>query len=422
MYLRIVGASVRRRWRRKALASLSVALGVTLTSALAAVSLDIGDKVNRELGRYGANFEITPAAGSLARSLGEAPEELTDPTLLLPEADLTRLASFFWAHNVLAAAPELSVPVRTASGRVVLLSGTWFRHPVPRTSGGTDTTGMRSLAPWWRVDGRWPEDTAVECLVGRRIAAALGLSGGHVLSVDGPRARVTLRVTGILTTGGPEEDRLWTPLSIAQDLLGTSGRYARLHLAALTTPETHLAYRDPSTLSATERERLECTAFPSTIARALERTLPGAHARVVREVTETQGAVLTRVRLLLLLVAACGVVASALGVLGTMAAAVLERRAEIGLLKAIGASRTAILALFLGEASALGLAGGVAGYAVGCVLALAIGRFAFGAPTRISPLVLPLSLLTAVCVSAVGSALPVRRALAVDPVRVLHET
>lgn len=419
MFATLLAASIARRWRRKALAVVSIALGVALASSLLAIALDIGDKMARELGRYGANLAVTPASATLVHTLGgRAP--VARAALLLDESELPKLASFFWAHNMLGYAPSLSVPATTDAGRRLTVTGTWFAHPVT-PGGGLTQTGMRTLAPWWHVDGAWPRDDAPgDALIGARAARALGLRAGQALTLHGAGGDVTVRLTGVLRTGGREDDGVVAALALAQRVGGVPGRYDFLQINALTTPETGLAARDPRTLTPLQLEKLICTAYPSTIARALAGTLTGARAHLVREVADTQGAVLRRIQLLLAVIAVTAALASALGVLGAMAATVLERQHEIGLLKALGASRGAILALFLGEAAVLGLAGGVFGYISGLGLSAGIGRAAFGAAPAMSPLVLPASVTMAIVVAILGSALPLRRALRVDPIKVLH--
>ncbi len=419
MFGTLLVASIARRWRRKALAIASIALGVALASSLLAVALDIGDRMARELGRFGANLAVTPAGAGWVQTLG-ARMPAARAALLLDEAELPRLSTFFWAHNMLAYAPSLTAPATTDGGRRVIVTGVWFDHAVPEGSGLT-RTGMRALAPWWRVDGAWPRDEPTTgALIGERAARALRLRTGDSLMLHGAGGEARVELTGVLHSGGREDDGVIVPLALAQRLAGVPGRFDLLQVSALTTPETGLATRDPRTLTPVQLEQLVCTAYPTTIARSLAGTLTGARARPVREVADTQGAVLGRIQLLLAVIAATAALSSALGVLGAMAATVLERRREIGLLKALGASRGAILALFLGEAGLLGLAGGVLGYLGGLALASGIGRAAFGATPSFSLMVLPASLALAIAVAMLGSALPLRRALRVDPIRVLH--
>jgi putative ABC transport system permease protein len=99
---------------------------------------------------------------------------------------------------------------------------------------------------------------------------------------------------------------------------------------------------------------------------------------------------------------------------------VLERRSEIGLMKALGASRRAVGAFFAAEQLFLALAGGVLGYALGFVLARALGLEIFGVAPALRWILLPIVLVLAAVVALLGSLLPLGRASRVDPAPVLR--
>jgi len=111
---------------------------------------------------------------------------------------------------------------------------------------------------------------------------------------------------------------------------------------------------------------------------------------------------------------------SALAVMTAMTASVMERRVEIGLMKAIGADDGQIASIFLSEAALIGLAGGAAGYLLGLGLAQGLARWVFSAGGQMPAIVLPLTLLLAIAVALIGSALPVRQAVRFDPVLLLR--
>jgi putative ABC transport system permease protein len=156
-------------------------------------------------------------------------------------------------------------------------------------------------------------------------------------------------------------------------------------------------------------------------ARAPAGALPaGATLRAVKRLTAADGDMLRRIRLLLVLVTAVALVAAALCATSTLADLVLERTPEIALLRALGAGRGDLLSLFVGEAAALGLVGGVFGIAVGLVAAQAIGWGVFGSEIRPTPAVIPITLALGVATAVFASIAPVRDALAVEPARVLR--
>ncbi|HET7842373.1 MAG TPA: ABC transporter permease, partial [Terriglobia bacterium] len=125
MLTRIVRGSMMRRRRRKLLSLLAVTLGIAAATAVATLSLDVGDKVNRELRSFGANIAVTPAADSLAVSVGGTDYRPAGAGAYLPEADLIKLRRIFWRNNIMAFAPFDFVPAQVG-GRSVVVVGSWF--------------------------------------------------------------------------------------------------------------------------------------------------------------------------------------------------------------------------------------------------------------------------------------------------------
>lgn len=178
MLTRIVGRSLTRRRRRKLLALVAVTLGIAVTTAVGTIALDVGDRVGRELRSFGANIALTPVADSLPVSLGGTDYRPVGAGAFLSEADLVKLKKIFWRNNIMAFAPFLDVPAE-AAGRRVTLAGTWFDHELRVDKSEVFRTGVKSLHPAWKVEGQWPaDDDRAECLVGRRLARAMGTQAG----------------------------------------------------------------------------------------------------------------------------------------------------------------------------------------------------------------------------------------------------
>jgi putative ABC transport system permease protein len=194
-------------------------------------------------------------------------------------------------------------------------------------------------------------------------------------------------------------------------------------VSALTTPESAVWERmgkNPRQLPPAEFEKWSCTPFVSSIAYELERAWPGSEARVIRRVAEGEGAVLSRASGLMALIALMAALGAALTVTSATMTGVLERRVEIGLLKAMGAGGGTVVGLFLSEAALLGLLGGLAGAVGGAWLARVVSTSVFGAPVSIRPAALALALATAMLITLVGSLLPARRIAGFRPAEVLR--
>jgi len=418
MFARLVYESFRRQKRRKVLAGAAITLGVTVATAMIAVATDIGDKINRELRTIGANLIVTPQEDSLDVEIGGVSLKPPSDGAYLAEADLPKIKDIFWRNNITGFAPMLPVnaTVEHAGKRQdVTLLGTYFAKRLPL--GSEDfTTGVRSTYAWWKVSGAWPEDSSHDVLVGERLAGRLGVKPGEQITVaDRP-----LRVSGILSSGGAEDDQIVAPLALAQEILGKPGAVRRVYVSALTKPEDAFGRRDPKSMSGAVYERWYCTPYPQAIALQLAEAIPHSHAEQIRQVAQNEGAVLTRIEGLIFLITLAALFASALAVSAAMATAIFERRAEVGLMKALGAGKVAVAAVFFAEATLLALIGGVVGYFAGALLARQIGQSIFNSQISIQPVLLPVILAIAVIVTFAGSAAAIRRAVGLDPVFALR--
>ena len=418
MFVRLVYESFRRQKRRKLLAGAAITLGVTVATAMIAVATDIGDKINRELRTIGANLVVTPQEDSLDVEIGGV--NLKPPTdgAFLKEADLPKIKGIFWHNNITGFAPMLPIRVEgEESGKrlEVTLLGTYFAK---RVSFGADefTTGVRSTHSWWKVSGAWPEDSSQNVLLGERLASRLGRKSGDEITLAGRQ----LRVSGILSTGGAEDDEVVAPLALVQELLGRPGAVRRVDVSALTKPEDAFGRRDPKSMSGAIYDRWYCTPYPQAIAFQLAEAIPHSHAEQIRQVSQNEGAVLTRIEGLIFLITLAALFASALAVSAAMATTIFERRAEVGLMKALGAGKLAVASIFFAEATLLALIGGLMGFVVGSGLAHQIGHSIFNSEISIPPVLLPVILAIAVIVTFAGSAAAIRRAVGLDPVFALR--
>jgi putative ABC transport system permease protein len=431
MFLRLVADSFGRRPRRKLLTGAALALGMAVVTAAFSVSLDVGDRLAHEFRGLGANLLITSQADSLPLEIGGVDYRPVDAGSYLPESDLGKLKTIFWRNNIVGFAPVLEVPVAAWTKASQTLSapaysvkatviGTWSHQSVAIPDGRAYVTGMAQTNSWWHVDGRWFNDGAAECIVGKTFAARSGVRPGDTLHVNSSGRNLELTVTGILSSGGPEDDAVIVPLGRAQWLAGKPGQYRRLYVSALTKPEDDFARRNPSTMNAADLEHWSCSPYASSIAYQIQQVLPGVDARVIRRVAEGEGTVLTRVRTLLWLATFAALLAASLAVGASSAASVIERRSEIGLMKAIGAGTGTIGFLLAAEQLLLAFVGGGVGYALGIVLARILGEKIFGVAPEPSVLVFVVVIALATLVTLLGSAIPLRRASRYSPAPILR--
>jgi putative ABC transport system permease protein len=425
MFLRLVADSFGRRPRRKLLTGAALALGMAVVTAAFSVSLDVGDRLAHEFRALGANLLVTPQADSLPLEIGGVDYRPVNSGAYLPEKDLGKIKTIFWRNNIVGFAPVMEVPaeVTTASQAAPVkttLLGTWAHHSVVLPDNRTYTTGMDQTNSWWHLDGRWFKDDAPEAIVGKSFAARTNVKPGDTLHINSSDRSIALTVTGILSAAGPEDDAIVAPLQIAQQLASKPGQYRRLYVSALTKPEDDFARRNPITMNAADLERWSCSPYASSIAYQIKQVLPGVDAHVIRRVAEGEGSILTRVRTLLWLASFAALLAAVLAVGASSAAAVIERRSEIGLMKAIGAGSGTIGFLLAAEQLLLAFVGGGVGYALGIVLARFLGEKIFGVAPEPSILVFIVILVTAACVTLLGSAIPLHRASRYEPAPILR--
>jgi putative ABC transport system permease protein len=380
-----------------ALMALSVAMGTAIAASLITVSLDIQGKVSRELRSFGANITVEPRVEGLA--------DLAGQHRYLNEDDIIKVKTIFWRHNILGVAPFLEqqdMTLRTPAGpRQVTAVGTWFKKTLPLPGEkGTFDAGVEVVSPWWDIEGSAPG--AGEVLLGVTLANELRARQGDTVKLGGR----TFRVSGTLSTGGREDGQVFMGLEELQGLVGKPGAVSRVLVSALTRPMDDFAYKDPKSMTKPEYEKWYCTAYVTSISKQLEEVFRGSRARPIWHVAQTEGRVLDRLTLLVYLLTI---------------ASLLRRVDEIGLMKSLGADSLRVITIFLSEAFVIALIGGLAGYALSFVAAKFIGVQVFGAEITERSMLFPLSLGSALVISALGSLLPIRRALRVKPAVVLKE-
>jgi putative ABC transport system permease protein len=371
---RWLSRSLRRNLAAGAVATASLALSSALVFCLVAVSGGVEGQLGKELAAYGANLLVLPRSAPLRFGLGALELGPVEEERRLAEADVLRLPAAVAGVETVAPALLARVRVDGASAGAV----------------GYPLDALRRLNPLWRVGPRWPEGG--EAMAGATLATRLGLAPGREVEVDAGGRTARVRLAATVETGGPEDEDLFLPLALLQDLAGRPGE------VSLALVRADLAARPAD-----------------AVARAVEAAVPGAEARTLAQVARAEGALLAKVRRLLLLVTIALGAATAFTVSGTLGVLLLARRQEIGLCLALGAAAGTVRRLLLAEAAASGVAGGLAGCLLGALAAEVIAASVFGALVPVGWAAAPLALGTALAL-ALGAALwPVARALRVSP-------
>ena len=480
MFLRMITASLLRRRSRMLIALLSIGIGATILAGLVTIYVDVPRQMGAQFRSFGANMLILSDGekGMAKDQMDKALESIPAGQLVgaapyrYIRVDMTTRQQSFTAagtdfDQITKTSPYFSIDGRYPEKSREILVGKEIAETIgiregsdmeltwQPTTGSTEGDPSKDRQPGavlsgsaegWsggkvyvtvklddscriasltidagtqtpEIGGLTQTDEAFNRqFIGKTLPLSPGedvdaLSGATVTSTAVTEALNTARstqsnaaaktmkytVTGILTTGGEEESYVFMSL---EDMAGLTGSdtvdVAELSVSA--SAEELDAYAE----QITENE-------------------DGIRARLVKRVTRSETAVLGKLQSLVFLVTAVVLILTMICVSTTMMAVVSERRREIGLRKALGASDGSIRTEFLGEGMFLGLLGGVLGAILGFVFAQIVSVNVFGSSITFQPLLLPAAVIVSMGVAALSCLQPIKRAVAIDPAIVLKD-
>lgn len=251
---------------------------------------------------------------------------------------------------------------------------------------GTDFEAVKVTRPWWHVEGGWPKNA--EALVGINLANKMGLKIGDSFQINDN----DITVAGLLDTGASEDNQMFLDLQKVHEITGLQG---------VTLVQVRTVGDVDKAIEYLEKNK-------------------GIRVKKIRQVAETEAMMLDKTQLLMGSVTLFVLVATCLGVTSTMISSVLERSKEIGLMKALGAQDRRLVHLFLAEAVLIGTVGGLFGYLLGLALSQFIGLEVFSVKVTPRAIVIPVTILVSVLVTVIGSLIPIRKAVAIDPIITLR--
>ena len=420
MFWRMVTKTLIRQRGKMLMIAFTVILGVSLSTAMMNVMLGVGDKVNRELKVYGANITVRHKDAALMSDLYGINDGLGVNDKFLFEEDALKLKTIFWGFNILDFAPMLEGHAVMNDGEEVSLLGTWPEKHAVLSTGEELHTGLKALRTWWEIDGEWlSEDDDASVMIGRLLADEKHIHAGDTITLNNK----PFTVKGVFNDGGNDDSRILMTLRALQEILGLNGRVSTIEVSALTTPDNDLARKaaqDPHSLSPDEYETWYCTAYVSAICHQIQEVIRDGVAKPVRQVAESEGTILNKTTLLMVLITILSSIGSALAISNLITASVIERSQELGLLKALGAYNWQIVLLVLLEVMITGLFGGIAGYFLGIGFAQIIGQTVFGSYIEIARMVILIVAVILFFVTVLGSIPAIRYLTALKPTEVLH--
>ena len=428
MFGRMIRGTLFRQWKKMLMIAFTIALGASLASAMLSVMLDVGDKVNQELNTYGANIKVVPKQSSVVSGLYEV--EDGSAGAYLKEDELGKIKTIFWTYNIVDYAPFVNVDAKLSDGSEVTVVGSWFDHFMELPTGEKLNAGMESMRSWWEItSGSWLNEqtsgsVSGQAMVGTELAEKQGLKVGDKFSLTGESSSAEYTVACIFDSGGEEDSQIFIQLDSAQALGGLDGKVDSIEVSALTTPDNELAERaakeGPTSLTVAQYELWYCTAYASSICWQIQEVITDCVASPVRQVADSEGEILNKTELLMILITILSLIGAALGICNLVTASVMERSQEIGLMKAIGAYNGSVSLLLLTEIFITAIIGGVAGFFAGFGFAQIIGHSVFGSAITLRPMVIPLVAVLVVVVTLMGCIPAIRMLLRLRPTEVLH--
>ena len=370
MYLKMVMASLSRRKSRMLTALLAIAMGATILSGLVTIYYDIPKQMGKAFRSYGANLLVIPTGADEKISY----EQLKEIEEVIPADKRVGIAPYIYQNTKINEQPYIIA--------------------------GTDLEGAKASSPYWLINGDWPSQTR-QVLVGNEIAKALDLSLGEKISLvtaksTGEDATTDFEVSGIVTTGGKEEELIFMSLTDLSEIIGRTD---------LDVVECSI-----------EANKEELEKISADIAAKDAALTP----RPVRRVTQSQDLVLNKLQSLVWIVTFIVLFIMRICVSTTMMAVVTERRKEIGLKKALGASNKGVIMDFLGEGMVLGIVGGGLGTGFGYLFALQVSMSVFARKVSFLWPLVPITILVSVIITVLACLYPVSKAVDIEPALVLR--
>ena len=382
MFWRIVRRLLGANRGRLFVVLLALGSGAAITAALLNLQVDAKRRLTTEFRSFGANIVVSP------RDAGSSQQALTLDQSITGRVPSTIPSGFIETSSFLYSVVKVSAPNSSESKQAVLAG--FQGSVVPSGSFGSFASTLVLFI------NRMAPNHEPACVVGQKVASTLHQEqGGHLILGDEDRQQ-PCEIALIAKTGGQEDNQILVNLKVAQQLTNLPGRISLIQVSASGTPAEIGRY-----------------------AANLQTILPEAEVRPVRQFTEAEGKIYGRISGLLTATVAIVLLLTGLCVLAAMTNVAMERRNDVGLMKAIGGSVRRVVRFFLVEAALLGLIAGLLGAAAGIALSTVLGKAVFGVAAQPRLIVYPVAVTLTVIV-AILSSFPLRRLASIRPASVFR--
>jgi putative ABC transport system permease protein len=380
MFWRIVRRLLAANRGRLIVIVLALGAGAAVTAALLNIQMDAKRRLTIEFRSLGANVIVAP------RNMSEETNHTLDQSVFpqIPSSidgqHVGVLATLY--VTAYAIAPDSNKPTQ------IVVAGQHGDLDAEITGAG--------LGEGIDFIGGSFSNNKPSCWLGAKAAGQLGVKTPDLLTLRSGGREEICRVDLVRSVGGPEDNQVTLELGVAQRLAALPGRISLIQISVPGTPR----------------------AIDNYIA-ALHRQLPDADVRPIRQFAEAEGKIYNRISGLLNATVAVVLILTTLCVMAAMTNVAMERKNDVGLMKAIGGATRRVLRLFLAEAAVLGLVGGILGAAAGIFISVGLGKAVFGVAAQPRLIVYPISVALTIIV-AVAGAYPLRRLASVRPASVFR--
>ncbi|HEY0575540.1 MAG TPA: ABC transporter permease [Pseudonocardia sp.] len=398
--LTIAARSMRANRLRSALTTLGIVIGVTAVIVLVGLGQGMKAGFNKSFGELATAITVDKVTGSVPG--GGAPKELRDRDV---EALLDK-----------SVAPDVGavIPVRIGESIVQYGPGSQFRATVTGSTTNYLTVNNREIVVGDMFNEEQARSNAKVVLLGPNPVANLyGGDAGKALGSTVRIDRASFKVIGVLKSDGYSDDIALMPLGSARAfVVGGNDIISSMAVKAASVAQVPAALEQVNKVM-DRQHNIKDPAKRDFKVTALQNQLDQINQ------------FLTFLSLFIIAVAAISLIVGGIGVANIMLVSVTERTREIGIRKAIGARRSAIMKQFLIESTVLAAAGGVVGIILGSGITIAAGFIIpkvapdFGTP-EVSFVAIAVAITVSLIIGLVAGGYPALRASRLQPIEALR--
>jgi putative ABC transport system permease protein len=372
MFWRVLRRSIFANRGRLLVILLALGAGAAITAALLNLQVDARRRINTEFSLFGPSALIVPASSSATFA-----ETTFDQLVKGGPLSNSRATLLLISEVATQTSPQRSMRA--------VVAGTRPLQPL-------DEPG-RIVAPSSESE---PFDSRQLCFAGGRFASRMQIKVGDEVVLRSNGREEPCKIARIWLHGDSTDDQIMPSLGVAQRLAGLPGRVSLIDLSLRGSPEEQDSYVS-----------------------SLQHRFSGLEVRPLREFSQAQINIFNKISGILTATVVVVLILTALCVMAAMTNVAMERKNDVGLMKAIGGSVRRVLRLFLAEAALLGLAGGLIGAAIGIAISIGLGKAVFGVAAQPRFIVYPISVALTVIV-AILAAYPLRRLVHIRPASVFR--